>query len=134
MGNENVNISSVVLTPQLAVGGFTHALNLDNKDGNRIGELYLRYTNEERVFDALIISSPGDRNDTLYYVNETKLYGKLGLESKVSEEDFMGYKIILEKSDYIVFVMVDEFGRGASDDLTIEWNYNTNQFELMKTP
>ncbi|MBX3164040.1 MAG: hypothetical protein KF900_06125 [Bacteroidetes bacterium] len=103
-----------------------------DKSGNPLGNAYAKYTaDNDSIFTSLIIIS---QSDTLYKIDNTKLISKKGVDDKVSEERFLGYKCVLKKGDYFILVMVNEYGEGISDDITIEWNYSEKLFELLKRP
>lgn len=105
------------------------------KDGKLLGNAYVNYTDNREIFTSLLITKEKDgKQDTLYFIDSTRLNSKKGIDTEVVKKDFHGYKAVLKKEDYIVLVLVNEHGEGASDNLTIEWNYKEGLFELMKTP
>lgn len=134
-GKNQNNISDRQIRSQLTQEGYTLLHTFHAKDGQVLGSAYVKYTDNREIFTSLFITKEENgKLDTLYFIDSTKLISKKGIDTEVVKEGFHGYKTVLKKDDYIVLVLVNEYGKGASDNLTIEWNYEEGLFELMKSP
>jgi len=49
-------------------------------------------------------------------------------------EKFFGFKKILTKKDYILLGYYSDNGMEVADDITLEWSYDRNIFEVPLTP
>jgi hypothetical protein len=106
----------------------------ENPAGAILGYAYTPKDSDNDIFDRLHVFESKNSRDTLYKVERTKLYNQNGLEVEVSENDFHGYKCVIKRDDYIVLVMVDAQGREYSDNITIEWDYESKKFQLQQGP
>ena len=132
---KNNNISDNQKISQSIQENYTLLHTFHAKDGKVLGSAYVKYIDNREIFTSLLnTKEEKGKQDTLYFIDSTRLNSKKGIDTEVVKEDFHGYKTVLKKGDYIVLVLVNEYGEGASDNLTIEWNYEEDLFELMKTP
>jgi hypothetical protein len=99
-----------------------------DKDSLSLGKAYIS-VKKDSVFNKLIILT--DKNDTLYKVDNNKLFSIKGLDLKTEPDVFNGYKFTIIRNDYFSIVPVDKNGNGAADDIPIEWNYEKKAFEYI---
>ncbi|MFP9113810.1 hypothetical protein ACLI1A_07690 [Flavobacterium sp. RHBU_3] len=104
---------------------------LKSNDSVLLGKAYVAYK-KDSIFDRLIIL--GDKNDTLYKVDKSKLFTVEGLDTVVNPDGFYGYKSVSKGNDHFVIVMANKDGNGASDDIEIAWNYEKKCFEILRIP
>ena len=106
--------------------------SLVDENGTKLGDVYVKYVADE-VFDSLYILNLSEgNNDTLYSIIKTQLLNREGLDIKVYEKDFYGYKVVIAKPDYIVLNYLRKQGEYVSDNIKIYWNYRKGLFEVFK--
>ena len=49
-------------------------------------------------------------------------------------DGFYGYIFVLKRNDYFILTYLRNKGTNVSDDVTIEWNYESNILEKQKSP
>lgn len=130
----NLKILAIVLITAIScnnsqVKKFTFVHSLKTKTDDPIGNVYVKFLSDSVFTDLFIINS----NDTLFTIRKTVLSSKNGKEAEVNKNGFLGYAFILKKDDYIVLTNLGENGQ-VSDDITIEWNYDSKILELLKVP
>ena len=114
--------------------GYTIIHTFQDDEGKELGKAYVKYDTLETFSEMIISRKSHSITDTLYHIDSRKLIGEKGLEEVISGNDFYGYTVVLKKSDYIVIVLVDGNGEGASDNITIKWNKEKDTFELLRLP
>ena len=82
----------------------------------------------------IVVIPASSKVDTLYKIDGIRFYNKLGLDIRVSDSNFHGYKTELLKANYILLVMVDKSGKGVSDDIKVKWNFEKGLFEVERLP
>lgn len=114
---------------------FKHFHTFTSNKGVVIGKAFALFKDSQEVFTSMVIVNKiNEIPDTLYVVDNNRLYSNKRLEEEVAKEAFFGYKSVLNKNDNIVLVLTDENGREVSDNLTIKWNYKDGLFEILRTP
>lgn len=107
---------------------------LKDRKGNLLGKVYIEDFDKD-IFRKLLITKERNRKtDTLYFINECLFKNPKGTDMKFDKETFNGYKIELLNNDTIQLFGVGKGSAGASDPLTIVWNYKRKIFEVEKTP
>ena len=104
---------------------------LKDAKGNELGKVYIgdfEYIEffKADIFRKLIIKSTKNGiTNTLYSVNNCLFTNPKGTDITISEKKFNGYKIEFLQNDSIqLFAIGDKkTGAGASDPITIQWNY-----------
>jgi len=109
-----------------------------DKSKNILGNVYINeVANNKDVFDyLLIINNTNAQIDTLYRIDRSNfeiMKGRHEIEMTASNKNFLGYKIVLKKQDYIVITYVTKEKEHASD-ITIEWNYDDKMFKILRMP
>jgi hypothetical protein len=85
----------------------------------------------EEIFSSLRIT---DGSDTLYSVENTIFSNKNGIDIRVHQEGFYGYRFVVKNKDGFILTALGDSGKSVSDDIWIKWNNPKNIFEVQKTP
>jgi hypothetical protein len=105
--------------------------SLKDKKGNLLGMVYIEDF-KNNVFKKLLITK--GKKDTLYFINDYLFTNPKGIDIQFDKETFNGYKIESLKNDAIQLFGIGKGSAGASDPVTIVWNYNKKVFEVFQTP
>ncbi len=70
----------------------------------------------------------------MYFINNCSFINPKGVDISVSEENFNGYKIEFFKESSFQLFSVGSKSSGASDPITIEWNYKKKIFQVIQSP
>ncbi len=111
---------------------YTIMHSFKDKKGNAIGIMYASMI-KENIFTSLIIVG-AEKTDTLYTIQQNIFSNKKGVDFKVNNNHFYGYKLELKKDDYFVTTYLQNEGRNVSDPITIEWNDLDKVFEKRNIP
>lgn len=97
-----------------------------------LGDIYVKMVNDT-IFSSLIIVKD---SKVIYEIDHLDFWNTKGVDFDVAKdrENFFGFKKILTKKDYIVLGYYSDDGKGVADDITLEWNYDRNIFEVPLTP
>ncbi|PHR46791.1 MAG: hypothetical protein COA32_09935 [Fluviicola sp.] len=86
---------------------------------------------ENNIYDSIVITDlDSNFDDFIYEIKWNKLSNRDGLDL-VGSSDFYGYDLKFEK-DFFRIVMLDSNKEYTSDELTISWKKEKNQFEILK--
>lgn len=107
---------------------------LKDKKGDLLGKVYIEDFTKDIFRKLLITKERKGKTDTLYFINECLFKNPKGTDIKFDKETFNGYKIELLNNDNIQLFGVGKGSVGASDPVTIVWNYKRKIFEVEKTP
>ena len=111
---------------------------LKDAKGNELGKVYIEdfeyieYFKAD-IFKKLVIKSTKNGiANTLYTINNCLFTNTNGTDITISEKKFNGYKIeLLHNDSFQLFAIGDKkTGAGASDPITIQWNYKKKLFEV----
>ncbi len=107
---------------------------LKDKKGNLLGKVYIENFKNDVFRKLLITKEANGKMDTLYFINDGLFTNPKGVDIHFAKETFNGYKIEYLKDDAIQLFGIGKGSLGASDPLTIVWNYRKKIFEVFKTP
>jgi len=113
---------------------FKFVYTLSNKSENYLGDVYVKEVNDSVFSSLLIIEELKNSNVKLYEVNNYTFFNKNGIDIKIRQDEFWGYKFELKKKDYFVLTALHNKGANVSDAIYIKWNYKDQIFEVRKTP
>ena len=111
---------------------FIHTLK--DKKGNLLGKIYIEDFKNDVFRKLLITKEEKGKTDTLYFINNNLFRNQKGIDIKFSKKTFNGYKIEYLKDDNIQLFGIGKGSVGASDPVTITWNYNKKIFEVFQAP
>ena len=86
----------------------------------------------DEVFSSLIITN--EMSDTLYSIDKWILTNKKGMDLKIYEKGFYGYRFISKNKDGFVLQALHDSGKSVSDNIWIKWDNPKKLFEVQKAP
>lgn len=118
-------ISSEALNIEL-----TKVYTMKKKDSTLIGDVYVKFVNDSLFTDLYIINN----NDTLYSIKGNNFFKRNGGVDIEGGTDTYGYTFDIMRNDYFDINSWDKNGECAGDAAIIEWNYDDNMMEFLRTP
>lgn len=122
------------LSQKSRVGGLVRDYELMNRLNESIGSIYIKPIDSLIFSQLFILKESGVTVDTLYKIEENRLFNPEGLDVKVNGENHYGYRFVLKKNNYFVIIALNDEGNGVSDNINIMWNEKKKLFEVLKTP
>ena len=110
-----------------------HLLNrFVSKTGLVLGDTSVKKVNDT-IFSSLIIVND---SKVIYEIDHLDFWNTKGVDFDHAKdrEKFFGFKKILTKKDYILLGYYSDNGMEVADDITLEWSYDRNIFEVPLTP
>lgn len=103
-------------------------------DGKLLGKTYVRPIKDRiNLFsDLVIVGTHNNEERILYRIDSITLINRDGsIDEIINGVGFVGYSIEIKNRSYIVMSCC---GDNISDDITIEFNYVTGEFQLQRSP
>lgn len=103
-----------------------------SKSGTDLGNAYVKNVNDT-IFSSLVIVKD---STVIYEIRDLDFWNTRGVDFDIrkNRNNFFGYKAILAKKDYLDLVFYSDNGKSVSDDITLQWNYLREVFEVPLTP
>jgi hypothetical protein len=119
-----------VIKPKLATANIKFVHVLKDKKGNLLGNVYIEDFKNDVFNNLLITKIKSKKTDTLYFINKWLFINPKGVDLDYPKENFNGFKIELLKDDSIQLFGLGRNSSGASDPITIAWDYKKKLFKI----
>lgn len=109
---------------------FIKLTRLTKKGGDVIGDIYVG-SNSRNFFDRVYVING---NDTVYKIENTTLSNKNGIDIKLNSKYITEYRFVMINQDYFILTGLGDGGSHVSDNISINWNYEDEILEFLRTP
>ncbi len=122
--------------PKIIIDG-REAVWLDNlfDEKDLIGSIYVSYVDiGKNIFSNIYVVKEIDGKNILFYeINDKGFFNQINKDTEIPvTSNFYGYKISTTDKDSFMVNLVSNDEKDISDDVTVQWNYDKNIFEVLK--
>ncbi len=110
---------------------FKKVHSLIDANANTIGDVVIGNMVNDTLFKELYIIKD---TDTIYQIKDKLFKNKEGIDFEIYADNFSGFYLVHNASDYIVLGGTFNRGKDISDNLTIEWNPRKELMYLLRLP
>jgi hypothetical protein len=97
-----------------------------------LANVFIDKTTTAKIFSKLVIANG---RDTFYVANQNGFHNRKTKERDLDiGKPFYGYELAVKGKDYIKLSVFRQRGIYAGDDITIEWNNTSKQFQIQELP
>ncbi|MBS9463651.1 hypothetical protein KIM67_14625 [Flagellimonas sp. 389] len=110
---------------------FKKVHSLIDANDKTIGDVVIGNMVNDTLFKELYIIK---NTDTIYQIKNRLFRNKEGIDFEIYTDNFSGFYLVHNASDYIVLGGTFNRGKDISDNLTIEWNPRKELMYLLRLP